>query len=132
MPKGLKIPVQVLSTGGTATVDGPENDDKIIMMALGDDTNENPWMQNIGLGPQPVFEINDTLARTTIAVKIRSIFDNFEALRRYQLVDGSFNWIGPDDLGGVEGELILEFKYVSLEAGEEEPRRLQYNVTRGY
>lgn len=132
MPKGLKIPVQVLPTGGTATVDGPENDDKIIIMALGDDTNENPWMQDIGLGPQPVFGINDQLARTTIAIKIRSIFEAFEEQRRYKLVEGSFNWIGPDDLGGSEGELILEFKYVSLEAGYEEPRSLLYNVTRGY
>ena len=132
MPTGLKVPVQVLSSGRTATVEGPDNDDKIVTMALGDDSNENPWMQNIGLGPKPVFAINDQLARNVVIIKIRAIFDVFEAQRRYKLVEGSFNWIGPDDEGGSEGESILEFKYVSLEAQFEEPRTLQYNVGRGY
>lgn len=129
--KGLAIPVQVLPTGGAATVEGSENDDKIITMALGDDTNENPFMQDIGLGPEPVFDINDQLARASIAARVRTIFDSFEKLKRYQLVEGSFNWIGPDDDGGEEGTLILEFKYIAMEANEEEPRTLRYSP-RGY
>lgn len=120
MPKGLALPVGVDSTGGARLVDGDENDNKIVLLSLGDDTSENAFQQGIGLGPFPIFEINDALARPQVLARIRQIFARFKALRRYELVEDSLRWLTSEDDDFVEeGMLVLEFKYISLEANEQ-------------
>jgi len=118
MPRGLAFPVGVSPRGGARLVEGQDNDNKIIAIALGDDTNDNAFQQNIGLGPAPIFDINDPSARPKITVRLRAIFDRFKAQRRYQLIEDSVKWYDADS-GAGEGNLILEFRYLSLEANEE-------------
>lgn len=119
MPKGLAIPLGVTPKGGAAVVDSALNDNKIVMLALGDDTNSNAFQQNIGLGPGFTFDINDPQFKARVMLKLRTIFNRFQAQRRYQLSEDSIQWAGPDDPGVEEGTITLTFKYWSLEANEE-------------
>lgn len=125
MPKGLRVPLGVSPKGGGAMVEFSENDNKIVALALGDDTNDNAFQQNIGLGPSIIFDINDDTLKARLMQRMRLIFDRFKVQRRYELVSDSVKWIGPDE-GAEEGSLILEFKYFSLEANEERLFRRPY------
>lgn len=113
MPRGLAIPVGINAKGGAALVEGNENDDKIIKAALGSDDNENSFQQNLGIGLDAIFDINDPTSRPAIQSKVARVFRQFELQRRYKLVDSTLSWTQS------EGETTLSFKYVSLEADEE-------------
>lgn len=112
MPTGLRIPVSIGPNGGAALVSGSENDDKIIRLALGDDTNENAFQQDIGLGMGAVFDISDAVGKAKIIAKLRTIFQGFERAKRYRLRDDSIRW------SSREGEQILEFLYFNLESDD--------------
>jgi hypothetical protein len=114
MPRGLKLPVGVDGTGGTAMVDGEEENRKIIWSALSDCDNDNAFQQDLGLGSSMVFGIKDAGVRARILDRVTDIFRIFEALQRFRLKRESVAWRKAD------GELILEFKYLDLESDEEQ------------
>lgn len=114
MPTGLKLPVGVNSSGGVALVDGDDNDNKIIKLALGSDDNENAFQQGIGLGDSMVFDTSDQAVRGRIMGRLRQIFRRFEAQRRFRLSPASVKW--SED--SATQELILEFNYTNLENDE--------------
>lgn len=124
------MPLGVSPKGGGATVEFSENDHKIVSLALGDDTNDNAFQQNIGLGPSVIFDINDDNLKARLMQRIRFIFDRFKVQRRYELINDTIRWVGPDQ-GAEEGSLILEFKYFSLEANEERLFRRPYRMAGG-
>jgi len=111
MATGLAIPVGVGPGGGAAVVSGDDNDRKIIRTALLDDSNENAFQQNPGLGLTPIFDISDTVSKSRIMSRLVSIFQKFEAQKRYKLVQGSVNWATT-----ALGELVLSFVYWNMES----------------
>ncbi len=108
------MPVGVNSSGGAALDGGDSNDNKIIMISLGSDDNENAFQQGIGLGQEMSFENSDPAVRGLIIGRLRQIFRQFEALRRFRLFASSVTW-GEDP---ETQELLLTFKYLSLETDE--------------
>jgi hypothetical protein len=112
MPRGLALPVRVAPWGGLLTVEGEDNDKKIIALALASDDNENAFQQDIGLGEAMVFDINDAQLRGRVMGKLRSIFRRFETQKRYRLLSETLRWAEGD------GELTLTFKYHNLETDE--------------
>ena len=114
MATGLKIPLGVAPNGGAALVDGDENDTKIIKTALANGDNENAFQQDITLGRQMVFDINDPLAKSKIVVKIKRIFARFRAEKRYNLLNNTLKWIDDDE----EQTATLQLRYLNMESDE--------------
>jgi hypothetical protein len=122
MPRGLRVPVGADPTGGAALVESDENDQKIIGLALGSCDNENAFQQDVGLGNDMVFDINDPTLRARIYRRLISIFQDFETQKRYRLLRDTVRWET-----GEEGELVLAFKYMNLES--DEPRDFTQKFT---
>lgn len=124
MPTGLAMPVGVSSDGGARLAIGDANDDKIIRLALGDDANENAFQQNVGVGADMVFGQSDELLQASIMRRIGEVFKRFEAQRRYTIKRETIAW--SQDSGSQE--LILQFKYVSLESESEQTFRESFTA----
>lgn len=116
MPTGLAIPLGVSSTGGAKLVSSDSNNSKIIALALGDDDNENAFQQNIGLGVEMIWAIEEPPLRARIAQRIRTIFRRFEAQKRFRLFPDTISWESDSE----NQDLILTFKYLDIESDETE------------
>lgn len=116
MATGIKIPFSASPTGGIALVSKDENDRKIIKIAMSDGDNENAFEQDLALGLDMIFDINDPLIRPKIVARIKSMFERFQAQKRFKLLRNTIRW---DDENIKEGELRLSFRYLSLESDEE-------------
>jgi len=114
MTTGLALPVGVDKTGGAALVSGEDNDQKLIYTALSDCDNENAFQQDIGLGGDIVFDVNDSKIRARVLRKLIAIFDDFETNHKYKLLTESIEW----EESTPEGVLVLKFKYLNLETDE--------------
>lgn len=114
MPAGLKVPVGVNAGGGAATVEGDDNDTKIIKLALMSDDNENAFQQNIGLGEEMIFDLSTPTSKSKIAVKIKRIFAKFQAEKRYKLLNNTIKWIDDSE----DQTVTLQFRYLNLESDE--------------
>jgi hypothetical protein len=114
MSVGLSLPVGVSKSGSAKIVEGEENNNKIISLALGSDDNENAFNQNIGLGDFMVFEIEDPAIRGKIINVIRKLFRNFQIQKRFRLLTDTIEWKNDS----VTQELMLEFKYHDLESDD--------------
>lgn len=97
-----------------AKASGNEQDINILMMALASDDNENSFQQNNGLGIAMIFDIDDPAARADILSNLRRVFDRFERLKRFKLLENTIRWLDSEQAG----EKILAFKYISLETDE--------------
>ena len=116
MSTGLKIPISVNPIGGVALVNGDDNDNKIIKLALSDDDNENAFNQDIGLGADMIFDINAPTSKSKIMVRIQRIFSKFRTEKRYKLLKNTIAWT--DDS---ENQVTsLSFRYLNLESDEEQ------------
>ena len=124
MATGLAMPVGVDSGGGGRLSSGSENDDKIIRLALGDDSNENAFQQNIGVGADMVFGEADQILQSQIMRRVIDVFKRFEAQKRYSLRSNTIAW----STDSTTQELILEFKYVALESDREQSFREAYSA----
>ncbi len=113
MPSGLSVPLRVGPSGRTRISTGEEQDRKIIMLALGDDDNENAYMQGIGLGAAMVFDVADPSLRAKVKIRLRAIFARFEQQKRFRLMEETIAWTEP-----VDGEIELSFRYINLETDE--------------
>ena len=112
MAVGLALPVGVTTSGGAKLVGGDENDRKIITLALGSGWSENAFQQEIALGQDMIFQINDPTVRAMIKRRLITIFRDFQAQNRYRLLLNTLKWTEGNQ------ELTLEFKYANLEADE--------------
>lgn len=124
MPKGLKVPVGVGPDGGAALVEGDDNDLKILSLALGSDDNENAFQQNIGLGEDMIFSINDPATRSAIQRKVIEIFRRFEAQERFTIRQETITWEEDQE----DQTMTMKFTYLCLESDEEKEFRLSYNT----
>jgi len=122
MPKGLAIPVGVNTSGGARLVEGDLNDSKILKLGLGDDENDNAYQQGIGMGTSMVFDTIDVGQRARLTQRLLDLFRRWEAQKRYKLRTNTLKW----EEDAEKGELIVSFKYVSLEADEERDFRRSY------
>jgi hypothetical protein len=125
MPQGLAMPVRVAPWGGAAISDSDENDNKIIMLALGSDDNENAFQQDIGMGEAMIFDVSDPTLRGRIVGKLRQIFRRFETQKRYRLMGDTVRWTENPETG----DLSLTFKYLNLES--DEPQTFSRNFRSG-
>jgi hypothetical protein len=114
MPVGFRLPVQKSSSGGIRLVDGDENDNKIIRLALSADDNENAFNQDIGLGEEMIFNVTSSEVQGKILARLRQIFAKFESQKRYRLFTDSISW----EEDKINQELILNFKYLNMESDE--------------
>lgn len=127
MATGLGMPVGVGNGGGARLVSGSENDDKIVRLALGDDSNENAFQQNIGVGVDMIFGVNDEQQQARIMRRVNAVFARFEAQKRFLLRRETIKWTRDSSTQ----ELILEFQYVSVEADEERDFRQSFSASSG-
>ncbi len=114
MPAGLGLPVRVNGNGGAVVIDGVEQDDKIVRMAMADNSSNNAFQQGIGFGPFPIFRIDDAQVRIAIIQRVREIFRVLEKEERFKLREETAEFKKEE-----EGELIFEFQYLSLRADQE-------------
>jgi len=124
MAKGLKIPVGVTATGGTAAVEGEEHNLQLIGTSLSSSESANAWQQEVNLGEDMIFGLDESTLRTTILRRLYQIFEAFEANKLYQLDRDSIEWSREQD-----GELTLELRYIDLET--DEPRTFRKTFTTG-
>jgi hypothetical protein len=115
MSRGLKLPVGVDATGGAAMVEGEDDNYQVIMTALSDCDNEHAFQQDVGLGADMIFDINDPITRAKILRRVKMIFDQFEAQHRFRLLTDTIRW------SVAEGDLSLEFMYHDIESDEDKP-----------
>lgn len=124
MPTGLAMPVGVGTDGGARLSEGDENDDKIIRLALGDDSNENAFQQNVGVGADMVFGQSDELLQAAIMRRVTEVFKRFEAQKRYIIKRNTIVWSRDSETQ----ELVLQFKYLSLESEREQTFRDSFSA----
>lgn len=127
MATGLKLPVGVDSSGGTAMVSGEENDRKTLWTSLSDCENEHAFQQDLGLGNFMIFGISNSKIRAKILRKLATIFGVFEADKRYRLKEESIEW---EKVEGT-GDLRLKFEYINLETEEVKSFQRVYSLTTG-
>lgn len=113
MSSGLRIPVGVNRQGGTSTVEGDDQADKIIRLALSDNDSDNAFQQGIGLGSAAIFSLRNPSFRSLVSVKLTEIFEAFERARLFKLVRTSLRF----EAGG-PGEQIVRFDFINLESDE--------------
>ena len=114
MAVGLQIPVGVDAGGGIRLVGGSANDQKIIFLALGSGWNENAFQQEIALGQDMIFALNDATVRANIKRRLITIFREFQSQNRFKLLVDTLKWTAIED----SQELQLVFKYANLEEDE--------------
>ena len=103
-------------------MEGDLNDSKIVKLGLGDDENYNAYQQDIGMGVSMVFDVLDVGQRARLMQRLKGLFARWEAQKRYKLRGNTVKWQEDSE----NGELILSFKYVSLEADEERDFRRSF------
>jgi len=109
--KGIALPVGPNNHGGIRTVQGDQQAQKIIGLALSDLDNDNAFQQNIGLGVGLIFDPSSPTFRAKVRERLVTIFDDFERKALFKLVRRSIRWTK-----AVEGEQTLEFSYINLES----------------
>lgn len=114
MATGLEIPVGVNAAGGARLTSGSDNDRKAIFLALGSGWSEHAFQQDIALGQDMVFQLNDQSVRAYIKRKLIAIFREFQVQNRFKLLTETLKWTAEDDTQTLE----LKFKYANLEEDE--------------
>lgn len=107
---GLKIPIELDSKGHLMVVRGGDQLEKLIMLAVSDHTNTNPYISqfpNLGL----VGQVDNQEIRNQIQDSINSLFQELEAEERARLVDISFR-------KGEDGTLFVDVTYQDMEESE--------------
>jgi hypothetical protein len=122
MPKGFKMPIDSNGSGSLATVEGDENDKKIISIALSGDDNENAFQQQITLGEDMIFDSDGPNMRTAVIQRLKEIFTKFEAEKRFRLLESTIEWVENSE----SEETMLKFRYLNLESDEEDTYEQQF------
>lgn len=123
MARGIKVPVSVNKTGGTAMVEGDDQAFQAIAIALSSGESANAFQQEINLGDDPIFRNDDTELRSFILKRVFEIFEDFEASKLFRLMRETIKWSS-----GEEGEIVIEFKFVNLESDKVTDFKKAYSV----
>jgi hypothetical protein len=111
MVTGLRIPVGVNASGGTALVSGDECKRQLILTSLSSSESANAFQQEINLGQEMIFQQDSPSFRAGIMRKLIKIFTEFEKQKLFRLMRETIAWSA-----GEEGELVLEFSYIDIES----------------
>jgi hypothetical protein len=105
---GIALPIR-FENGRVVRESGTAQLEKIIMLACLDEDSANPF-QNLGLGGEVVFQLNDENLASRYAARIHDVFRRLEADGRARLADG-YPKFTPDP---ITAELIASVKYIDL------------------
>jgi hypothetical protein len=108
---GLAIPIRTLN-GRLTLQSGERQTGKVILLAMGDGDNENPFNDDVGI-QYPVFDLNNPSTQAVVQREIEQHFARFEADLKARLVDIQF-------VAEAEGELTVRIRYQDLETDEEQ------------
>lgn len=107
--KGLAIPVGVDGSGGAAITSGAAQKKKIIISALAEGDDDNPF-QNLGISSRIIFEINSVSTQAEAKLEISRILKKFR---------GKISVSPSDPIRVVQGkspeEFGIAFKYIDLD-----------------
>jgi hypothetical protein len=109
MATGLALPVGA-QQGRASLASGEDQLQKILLTALADCDNENPYQQGLGIDTSVVFDINDYETQAYIRRHISEVFSRFEAEGRARLQSGSPNFA----IDSETQELVATINYVNL------------------
>lgn len=111
MDKGIAVPLRVTTRGGLATCTGAEENGKVILLAMLDGDNTNPWNRDVGLDPA-LFGLDTPGQRALLKRGIEKHFKRLQAANRVQLV-------GLDYLPGEQPqEVQVRASYVDLDTDQ--------------
>lgn len=114
MASGLSVPIRVVQ-GRTVVVDGSDQIDKLINLALSDGTSTNPYNSDVGV-QAPLFDLQDAAARAILDRAVRRHFDRLQAGGRAELLDLQIREGDGDD-----SETVVHILYRDLETDEQRP-----------
>lgn len=112
MAKGFSIPFRANHKGRVVLSDGDTHLAELLGIAFGSGDSNNPF-QELGLGEDMVFENATEELFNNIAVKIRTIFENFEDEELAKLQDRTDNL--EMKVGSEEGTWEMVVYYINLE-----------------
>lgn len=112
---GLSLPLAPNRRGGLKLISGPENDFKIISLAVMSNASTNAFQQPAVDVENALFELDDITARAMLRRKLEVVFAEFDRQHRYRLIPGSMVLER-----GQEGEVFIYFKYHNIEADSPE------------
>jgi hypothetical protein len=110
MGTGIAIPVRAIH-GRAVPQSGEKQIGKVILLAMGDGDNVNPFNTDVGI-QHPVFDLPNPSTQAVIRREVEVHFARFEANLKAKLIDLTFEETGP-------GELTVSVKYHDLETDEE-------------
>lgn len=116
MARGIRIPVGVNQSGGTAMIEGDAHKKQLITTAMSAGESANAFQQDINLKEGMIFGNDTPLLRSRILRRLRAIFVDFESQNLFRLLPETIEWEKKPD----EGELILSYKYIDLETDKPE------------
>jgi len=111
--KGISLPFAGTHTGGLATATDDGYIRQLLLTALSDCSNANPF-NDIGLGQDHVFQPNTQRSRGQILVRVRKVFEDFER-RKLARLNGQPRWGKSED-----GVVQLNVSYYNLETDKPE------------
>jgi len=110
MATGIAIPVRGLN-GRLVLQSGERQTGKIILLAMGDGDNVNPWNNDVGI-QYPTFDLADPATQAVVRREIEIHFARFEGELKARLNDLQFEETA-------EGELTVRVLYQDLETDEQ-------------
>lgn len=110
MSKGIAVPFRARN-GRLVLSEGAEEMKKIVMLAVGERDNTNPFNQAVGI-EHPLFALSDEGSFALARRDIEDHFAKFEAQRRAKLGSVKTGELSP-------GESAIEVAYVDLDTDSE-------------
>ena len=108
---GLALPLVDNRRGGLRLVSGPENDFKIISLAVMSNASSNAFQQPTVDIDEAIFALDDVILRAMVRRKLERVFAEFAKQHRYSLIEGSLQFNTE-----VPGTVAVNFKYHNIEA----------------
>lgn len=113
MATGLAVPVRVVQ-GRAVVLDGPDQLDKLISLAVAEGLSANPYNSDVGV-QAPIFDLQDATQRAILDRAVRRHFERLQAGGRAELLQLQIN-VGDDD-----SETLVEIVFRDLETDEQRP-----------
>lgn len=120
--RGIKNPIEAAPNGSFATLEGDNQTDSLLRVALNDCASENPF-QDLGMDP-PIFNINDEVTKARTSIQIKNVFDVFENEGRAKLAKDGIDFQIDSEKQG----LIVFINYINIETGR---KRTLTKILRG-
>lgn len=119
---GIDSPMDSDGRGGLKRSTGLDQLKKLIRNNLQDCDSENPFQDDLGLGSQHIFELNNEDAQSDLRVRIKALFKRLSLENRASLD-------GPITFTSVDGEMTADVSYINLE--ENKPDNLTISRSAG-